>query len=321
MHCPDCGFELVNGNCIVCAISKAVAYDANRYRRFSAASEKDKDMHSLEGILQGISIDATIDANEVAEVVDWCERHSAIIGDHQVSEIIAIIRDSIQVNQPGEDHIRQVIEACSNVVTENSYYDAVTADMQRLQGLLHGILSDNEITDQEIIGLMKWMNNHRNLVSNYPYDEIHTLVSAALRNTHLTADDRAALKWYFSIFVDCKNSKIIKPENLDLSGTKIRVEGICATNPPIRFDKMAFCFTGKSSRILRSEFVEIIASRGATFHNNVVHNTDYLIIGDEGNPSWAFSCYGRKVEKAVNMRKSGHGILLVHEADFWNAIK
>lgn len=32
--------------------------------------------------------------------------------------------------------------------------------------------------------------------------------------------------------------------------------------------------------------------------------------------SWAFSCYGRKVEKAVQLRKDGSQVIIVHENDF-----
>ena len=48
--------------------------------------------------------------------------------------------------------------------------------------------------------------------------------------------------------------------------------------------------------------------------------TDYLIIGDTNNACWSYACYGRKVEKALDLRKSGHTIVLVHEFDVFDAI-
>ena len=54
--------------------------------------------------------------------------------------------------------------------------------------------------------------------------------------------------------------------------------------------------------------------------NNISKKTDYLIIGDNGNPAWAFACYGRKVEKALGLRKEGHTIVLIHEYDFSDII-
>lgn len=55
------------------------------------------------------------------------------------------------------------------------------------------------------------------------------------------------------------------------------------------------------------------------FNNNVILDTTYLVYGDGTNPVWAYSCYGRKVEQALKMRKAGHGIKVVHEVDFWDA--
>ena len=47
---------------------------------------------------------------------------------------------------------------------------------------------------------------------------------------------------------------------------------------------------------------------------------NYLVIGAEGNPCWSYACYGRKVEKAVELRRAGAQILLVHENDFHDAV-
>lgn len=57
-----------------------------------------------------------------------------------------------------------------------------------------------------------------------------------------------------------------------------------------------------------------------TINNNVIQKTDFLIVGSDGDPCWAFSCYGRKVEKAVNLRKNGLPIISLHENDFWEEV-
>jgi hypothetical protein len=41
------------------------------------------------------------------------------------------------------------------------------------------------------------------------------------------------------------------------------------------------------------------------------------------NHDWggrAYSCYGRKVEEAINYRKRGANILIVHENDIWDVV-
>ncbi|WP_026974233.1 BRCT domain-containing protein, partial [Alicyclobacillus contaminans] len=70
----------------------------------------------------------------------------------------------------------------------------------------------------------------------------------------------------------------------------------------------------------RADIQKVVIEHGGRFSNSVTVDTDYLVVGDQGNPCWAFSCYGRKVEKAVKLRKQGRRILIIHEVDFWDAL-
>ena len=53
--------------------------------------------------------------------------------------------------------------------------------------------------------------------------------------------------------------------------------------------------------------------------NSVTNGLDYLVYGAAGNQCWAYSYYGRKVEKVIEMRKSGYKTLMVHENYFGDA--
>jgi hypothetical protein len=59
---------------------------------------------------------------------------------------------------------------------------------------------------------------------------------------------------------------------------------------------------------------------GGDVLNGVNAKLNYLVIGADGNPCWAYACYGRKVEKAVELRKKGKRIVIVHENDFHDAL-
>ena len=121
-------------------------------------------------------------------------------------------------------------------------------------------------------------------------------------------------------FIDCTESYNISQEEIDDLKKKYNISGICSIQPDITFKDQVFCFTGKSSRASRKEISDVIMQAGGIFKDSVVKNTDFLIVGDEGNPCWAFSCYGRKVEKAIELRKSGSKIQIVHENDFWDCV-
>jgi NAD-dependent DNA ligase len=84
----------------------------------------------------------------------------------------------------------------------------------------------------------------------------------------------------------------------------------------VTFEGKTFCITGVLKRGNREDLQKEIIKLGGIPTDSVTRRTDYLIVGDNGNPAWAFACYGRKVEKALSMRKEGHTIMLIHEYDF-----
>lgn len=71
----------------------------------------------------------------------------------------------------------------------------------------------------------------------------------------------------------------------------------------------------------RREIAERIKSLGGIVKNNISKKTNYLIVCTAGNPCWAYSCYGRKVDEAIKLRKNGVPITIVSETDLWDIIE
>ena len=80
-----------------------------------------------------------------------------------------------------------------------------------------------------------------------------------------------------------------------------------------------FVFTGKSEKAPRKSIEEHISVREGKLSENV-DASHYLVVGNGGNRAWAFACYGRKVERAMQLRQQGEGIVIVNEVDFWDAV-
>jgi NAD-dependent DNA ligase len=93
-----------------------------------------------------------------------------------------------------------------------------------------------------------------------------------------------------------------------------------AVDPEITFGDRTFVFTGESERGSREHLEDHVLRRGGTTSSRVTRDTDYLIVCAQGSAYWAFAAYGRKVEYAYKLRKQGHKVVLVHEADFWDAL-
>lgn len=296
-------------------------YDLGTYKKFTKKSELDKAFHTLEGLLKGISIDNTINEKEIKELLSWCDYYGDLLKNDSVNDVIKVIKNSIEDGILEESEKKDILWLCNNFKTGNIYYDCITSNIQKLQGILYGILADGIIKDSEIFELKKWLSNNDQLTGTYPYDEIYSIITAVLADGHIDENERNILKVFFSDFIDTNISKNINLEELENLRNEICIDGICVMCPEIALVDSVFCFTGTSSRASRKEIVNKISTIGGIYHDTVTSKTDYLIIGNEGNKCWSFSCYGRKVEQAVNMRKKGKKILIVHENDFWDAIE
>jgi len=296
-------------------------YDDMSYFNYSFKNILDKSLHTLEGIIKGIAIDGTINKREIAELNAWCSDYINISSRSPFKELIPLIREAVSDQVLTQEEIADILWVCNNFTTSNTYYNVVTADLQRLQGILHGILADNRIDESELAQLSDWIDQNTHLRGSYPYDEIDSIIISVLKDGQIDPEEQKFLKVFFNEFISYPTStQIPQHELIELKKT-ITIPGICSVCPEIIFKNKSFCFTGMSDRAKRSEIAKLIEDLGGTFVNNVKQDLNYLVVGNSGNPCWAFSCYGRKVEQAITYRKKGFNIVIVNENDFWDAVE
>nr|WP_317632953.1 BRCT domain-containing protein [uncultured Flavobacterium sp.] len=293
--------------------------DEKTLQIITSKSQADKAINSLKGILLGINLDKVVNSDEIHELKNWVKKHHELVLRNPFREFMLII-DSIAEEDLGlTETIEDLFWLCQKYEGDNYYYNAVTTDLQTLQGLCHGILADGEITDKEIFDLDKWLDDNEHLNTYYPYDEIRSLVLSIVSDGKITEDERLVLKAYFSQFVNLANNDIQQKIKDDTK--EVNISGLCTSEPIVNFDGKTFCITGVLKNETKESLNQKITNLGGLTTDSVTKKTDYLIVADNGNPAWAFSCYGRKVEKAVNMRKDGHVITLIHEFDLYDAIE
>ena len=293
--------------------------ELHEIRQFTAKSEADKAFNTLKGIVEGIEIDSIINDTEVQELKNWCNNHYELIDRAPFKEIIPFINNICEDNEITQDEYADLKWMLSQTIDKNKYYDVITAKVQELEGIMHGILADNQVTDEEIKNLEKWLFDNEELIGVYPFDEIEALIVGITNDGVITDKERAYLKLFISDFIERKGNSTVDFQEIETLKNDITIAGVCTINPFIEFKDHQFCFTGISKKYTRSALEGKIAKLGGVYKNSVSKKTDYLIIGESSNPCWAYSCYGRKVEEAVNLRKSGGKISIVKEIDFDDA--
>ena len=287
------------------------------YQRFHNRSRLEKTVNSLLGLLDGITIDHKINAQEVSLVQSWLQQHEDIKANPLFLELFSYVEEALEDYIITEDELADIRYFATNTLGTGGYFDKATADIQQLHGVLCGIVADCKITVDELNGLSAWITDREHLKGYWPYDEIDSIVTAVLADGIIDDEEHHVLMQVFSEFIDIQGDNTITNPPVAKDRT---IVGLCAVCPEIIFNGSLFCFTGASQRFKRKEFEGIVSSLGGRAHPRVTENLNYLVIGAAGNPTWSYSCYGRKVEQAVELRKKGVSLAIVHENDFNDAL-
>lgn len=283
------------------------------YFKYTTKSRLDKAINTLIGLLEGIAADKTVSAPEMKLLTQWVEDNQNLTDRHPYNELIPVVIQALADGKFTKDEQSDLLWLC-NRLRSTGYFDIVTADVQRLQGFLVAIAADGVVTEAEVENLRNWMDTHINLRSCWPYDELDSLLTSVLSDHWIDPVEHKMLLSYFTSF----SSPGLSLETPNTAVTTL--PGVCAVTPEIIFDEHRFCFTGESSRSPREEMKIMVVERGGRVISAVSPRLDYLVVGSNGNPCWAYACYGRKIEQAMQLRQRGAKIVIVHENDFFDAV-
>ncbi len=289
------------------------------YQAFTTPAQLHKAINTLRGLVAGITTDSKASQTEMAELIHWCELHSHLRNRHPFSEILPVVEAACEDNVLTEDESKDILWLCGNFVDDAGYYDQITSSIQFLAGLIHGVMADGTLLDTEIKAIRSWIQTNDYLAGVYPYDEINSLLSVILEDKVITSDERDQLMAFFSNLIEFQDSLNLNANEFESLRNRCKISGICATCPTIHFTNHTFCFTGEFQRGKRSDLERTVSELGGMCRSSVSKKTNYLVVGNLGNPCWAFACYGRKIEEAMALRKEGHSVIIVNETDFWDA--
>ena len=291
--------------------------DDRKYWRFTGPYRVEKAINTLAGIIEGIAADGVITDEEISLLQQWVVENNEFRNKYPFKELINRIEEALSDNILDSEEIEDILWLCDKFHDFNKKMSCITADMQRLHGLFAGIVADGIISKSELEQLKIWIEEHEHLKGHWPYDETESLIHQVLKDGFIDNEEHKLLLNFFSEFLRIDHHKTLK---YPLNEVDKPIQGLCAVCPDVTIVGKTFCVTGKLKNNTRKEVASIITENNGCFSNTLTNNVDYLLIGSDGNEAWAFSCYGRKVEQAINLRKEGHKITLIHEFDFWNTL-
>ena len=125
-----------------------------------------------------------------------------------------------------------------------------------------------------------------------------------------------------------KTDYVLKPFK---PARKPKIENLEHTNlsfcdkplPEVIFQGRSFCLTGvfQYADGDRNQCEEAIRARGGVCWQHPSHDLDYLVIGTFVEISWAHEGYGRKIEKAVECKRTGAKCKIISEVCWAEAVQ
>lgn len=194
--------------------------------------------------------------------------------------------------------------------TQAAWENHVSKAFDVLKGICQGVLADGIVNEQESCFLRDWLETNRDVHSLWPFTDIVARVRRIFADGIVTAEERDELK---TILLAITGTAEGETPIADTS-TGLPLD----TPPPARIEFLGseFCVTGKFAFGTRDAVVTAIASAGGTFNSAPRQATRYLVIGHFASRDWIHSAYGRKIERAVELRDAASGIGIIGE-EFW----
>src|SRR5688572_26052707 len=182
-------------------------------------------------------------------------------------------------------------------------------DVSELLGMAKGMLADGIVNDQEAQFLLRWAREHEEASTKWPVSLILSRLSHMFTDGRIDDEERAELRELLSSLVGGTESILL---GFDAS-TKLPLD---EPPPLVCWHEEVYVFTGRFAFGTRRHCeAEVVARRGRC-DENVTRQTTFLVLGTFGSTDWRHTSYGRKIERAVELRGSGFPIRIVGE-DHW----
>ncbi len=176
--------------------------------------------------------------------------------------------------------------------------------IDELIGLCKMALSDGAVDQLELETLLSWLEVNRECADVWPANVIYERVYRALSDGVLDIEEEGEILELLSKTIGGVKQEENKSSTLPL----------CNPAPDVEFTARVFCFTGKFNLGTRAYCEGLIEARGGSCVGTPTRSTDYIVIGESGSEAWIHANFGRKIQKAVELRdEDDHEISIISE--------
>lgn len=248
------------------------------------AADLERKVNELYGIFAGIGIDKEINAKEIDAIRKWIAANQQSKNQAEFKDIFEALYNILEDNKITLDEYKYMLVLLDRFHIHR--FSRQTVAMQRLKGILIGIIEDKKIREAELENLKIWMMAFDDLIGHYPFNKIVSLVEDVMADNVVTEEENTRLIEEFRKFISPveEQSTDHQSEDIDLSGKSC-------------------CLTGNFTLGTKKDIEQRLTAMGAAVVPSVTKKTDVLIAGGQGSTAWAYGNYGGKKKRLLKCRK------------------
>lgn len=180
--------------------------------------------------------------------------------------------------------------------------------IDQLSGICCGILADGVVSEKEAKFFADWIRTTAAMEPVWPFTDILTRVERIFSDGICSDEEREELKEVMQTICGQK-------AEADPGATFSSDLPLDRPEPElIVFPQRVFTITGKFAYGTRSKVMEAIEQKGGVASDShPTKSSNYLVIGVFASRDWINTNYGRKIERAVQLRESSSGITIISE--------
>lgn len=271
---------------------------------FNFTREKKKAMHDLKGILTGIVADKRLNEIEFLFLDTWLKSQQYLAEDKDVLSILQQVGDILEDGQISREELEQMQHCIEAIASERdtSVSDSV-GRMDEMIGFITGVASDGVLNDDEIVALSDWLLHNSAIRDIWPATIIADRLEAILDAGTIHEKQRADL---LSVINKITGNSSVGQYEASTEMWEDKVEGL-------RFGDATFCLTGEFVSGDRDAVDAKLKRLGAKTSTSVHRGVDYLVIGTLAGRDWLYTSHGRKIEKALLLKREGDPITVITE--------
>ncbi|MCI5107288.1 MAG: BRCT domain-containing protein [Pseudomonadales bacterium] len=273
---------------------------------FSFSDLKQRAFYGLRGILSGIVADQKLNEKELLFLDAWLQSQQSLSDDEEVLRILTRVGEVLADGHISPAELVQMQTLIEAFVREQDDEVNSKAQVNELLGFLSGVASDGVLNDREVEGLSSWLDQHQDVRTAWPACVLIDRLDVILEDGFISEEEREDL---------LQTLQRITATDAGASGVRYEASTEVWEDQvdSVDIEGRTFCLTGDFVSGDRNHVDTMLRLKGADLSPNVNKQVDYLVIGTLASRDWLYTSHGRKIEKALLLKREGCTIQIITE--------